>query len=210
MNASISLLTASLPSVLLLLLTAGNTRAQTPKTPPHPPSGAVSTPKAPDPAFLNQIYYYWSDSLLACPKMDGQMETKAKAMGFGGTQMGYTMDGGKSPLRIRSADTLRFAVKPGSGGMMDPSTMYKLYKFESKKDSRQAIISNQSRFGGGSSGPRNQISLDVQKSGTDVFILIPSARLAPGEYGFMNMMSGSEGGMGMKMSYTFYTFGIDQ
>jgi hypothetical protein len=203
---SASLLSVSLLSALLLL-SAVSTRAQTQKNPIHPPSGAVSTPKAPDPAFLNQIYYYWSDSLLACPKLDGQMETKAKAMGFGGVQMGYTMDGGKSPLRIRSADTLRFAVKPGSGGMMDPSTMYKLYRFESKKGSRVAVVSNQSRYGGSSSGPRNQISLDVQKSGTDVFILIPSARLAPGEYGFMNMMSGGQDGM--SRNYTFYTFGVD-
>lgn len=175
----------------LLLLAVANTRAQ----------------RAPNPTFLNQIYYYWADSLLPCPKMDGQMESKAKAMGFGGSQMAYTMDGDRSPLRIRSADTLRFAVKPGGGGMMDPSTMYKLYKFESKKGGRQAVISNQSRFGGNNE-PKNQVSIDVQKSGTDVFILIPSGRLAPGEYGFMNMMSVSTNGM--KMSYTFYTFGVDQ
>jgi hypothetical protein len=81
-------------------------------------------------------------------------------------EMGYTMDGERSALRIRSADTQRFAVRSAGGPMMDPS-------------------------------------------GADVFILIPSARLAPGEYGFMNKMQMNGNGGGTNMSYTFYTFGID-
>ncbi len=192
-------------SAVLLLATA-NTRAQTQKAPANTQSAAVSTAKVPDPTFLNQIYYYWSDSLLACPKSEGRMETKMKALGFGGSQSGYTLDGDRSALRIRAADILRFAFKSGSGGMMDPSMMIQLYKFESKKGSRQAVMGGQSRFGG-NNNTNNQISFDVQKSGTDVFILIPSARLAAGEYGFMNKMQ-MDGG-GMNMSYPFYTFGID-
>jgi hypothetical protein len=175
----------------------------------HAQSGgatAVVAKKAPDPAFLNQVYYYWADSLLPCPKTEGRMENKMKALGFGGNQMGYTMDGEKSALRIRAADTLRFAVRSGSGGMMDPSSMFQLYKFESKKGSRQAVMSNTSRFGG-NKDPKNQISFDVQKSGSDVFIMIPSVPLTPGEYGFQNKMQMNGGGM--NMSYTFYTFAID-
>jgi len=162
--------------------------------------------KAPNPSFLNQVYYYWSDSLLACPKADGRMESKMKALGFGGVQMGYTMDGERSALRIRAADSLHFAVRSAGGAMMDPSTMFQLFRLEPKKGTRQAVMSSQSRYGG-SSNPKNQVSFDIQKSGTDVFILIPSARLAPGEYGFMNKMQMNGGGM--NMSYTFYTFGVD-
>jgi hypothetical protein len=173
-----------------------------------PSGGRATAPKAPNPAFLNQVYYYWADSLLACPKSDGRMESKMKALGFGGSQMGYTMDGERSALRIRSADTLRFAVRSAGGAMMDPSMMFALYRFEAKKGSRQALLSSQSRFGG-NNDPRNQMPFDVQKSGADVFILIPSARLAPGEYGFMNKMQMSGNGNGTNMSYTFYSFGID-
>jgi hypothetical protein len=169
-------------------------------------SGSVSIRKAPNPAFLNQVYYYWTDSILPCPKADGRMESKMKALGFGGMQMGYTMDGEKSALRIHAADSLHFAVRLASTGMMDPSTMFQLFRFEPKKGSRQAIVSSQSRYGG-NSNPKNQVSFDIQKSGTDVFILIPSVRLAPGEYGFMNKMQMNGGGM--NMSYTFYSFGID-
>ena len=76
---------------------------------------AVAAKNAPNPSFLNQVYYYWADSLLPLPKADGRMESKMKAMGFGGSQMGYTMDGEKSALRIRVADSLHFVVRSGSG-----------------------------------------------------------------------------------------------
>jgi hypothetical protein len=159
---------------------------------------------APNPAFLNQVYYYWSDSLLACPKTEGQMENKMKAMGFGGSQMGYTMDGSKAALRIKAGDSLRFVVKMVTMG--DPSSMLQLLRFESKKDSRQAVMSTQGRFGG-NKNPKNQVSFDIQRSATDVFILIPSSRLTPGEYGFMNQMMMKQSGT--SVTYTFYTFGID-
>jgi hypothetical protein len=195
-------------SLLILavpLLTTIGLRAQPGTTRPagaHP--GAA--PKAPDPTFLNQVYYYWSDSLLPCPKTEGRMESKMKALGFGGSQMGYTMDGGRSALRIRTGDSLRFIIKMASM-MGDPSTLIQLYRFDAKKDSRQAITSNQSRFGG-NKGSKVQVSFDVQKSGADVFILIPSTRLAPGEYGFMNTMAMNQSSMA-SVSYTFYTFGVD-
>ena len=188
-----------LPAFLaLLLLATFHSLAQT--------GGSASGQKAPNPSFLNQVYYYWSDSLLALPKTDGRMESKMKAMGFGGSQMGYTIDGEKSALRIRAADSLHFVVRSGSGGMMDPSMMFQLYKFESKKGSRQALMSSMSRFGG-NKDPKNLVSFDVQKSGNDVFIMIPSAPLPPGEYGFMNKMQMNGGGM--NMTYTCYTFAID-
>jgi hypothetical protein len=164
---------------------------------------AAGTAKAPNPAFLNQIYYYWADTLLACPKSEGRMESKMKALGFGGSQMGYTMDGGRSGLRIKAGDSLRFVIR----AMGDPSSMIQLYRFEAKKDSRQAVMSSQSRFGGNKDS-KAQVSFDVQRSGTEVFILIPSARLAPGEYGFMNQAAMNRSGM-TSMSFTFYTFGVD-
>jgi hypothetical protein len=39
----------------------------------------------PNPSFLNQVYYYWADSLLPCPKTEGRMESRMKALGFGGS-----------------------------------------------------------------------------------------------------------------------------
>lgn len=159
---------------------------------------------APDPPYLNQVYYFWSDSLLACPKTDGEMSNKVKALGFGGSQMSYAMDGSRSALRIKAADSLRFVVKMTSMAG-DPTNAVQLIRFESKKDTREAMLSSQSRFG--SKDYKNQVAYDVRRSGSDVFILIPSARLAPGEYGFMNSMMMKQSGI--KIAYTFYTFGVD-
>jgi hypothetical protein len=91
---------------------------------------------------------------------------------------------------------------------MDPSSMMQLYRFEPKKGSRLALIGDQGRFGS-KDVSRNQLHFDVQKSGTDVYILIPSEKLVPGEYGFMNMMTMNGAGNGRNMSFTFYSFGID-
>ncbi|HXD79543.1 MAG TPA: hypothetical protein VN616_17125 [Puia sp.] len=181
-----------------ILLAASLAEAQSGNT-------GANASRLPDPPYLNQVYYYWSDSLLACPRTDGQMSNKIKALGFGGSQMSYAMDGGRSALRIKAGDSLRFVVKMVSMAG-DPSSVVKLYKFESKKDSREALLSSQSRFGG-SKDPKNEVSYDVRRSGSDVFILIPSARLAPGEYAFMNSMMMKQSGV--SVMYTFFTFGVD-
>lgn len=159
----------------------------------------------PDPPFLNQVYYYYADSLVECPKTDGQMSNKVKALGFGGNQMVYSMDGSRSALRIKAGDSLKFMVKMVTM-MGDPSSVMHLYRFESKKDSRESLMSSQSRFGG-NKDPKNEVLYNIQRSGTDAYVLIPAARLAPGEYAFMNATMMRQ--QGMSVGYTFYTFGVD-
>jgi len=180
--------------LLLLLLTTHAIFAQ---------SGSNS--KIPDPSFLNQVYCYSGDSLLALGRADGRLENKMKALGFGGSQMGYSLEGPRSAIRIRKTDTLRFVVKV-AGSMMDPSMMLQLYRFEPKKNTRIALLSSHSRFGG-EEDIKNTVRLDVQTGGTNIFILIPAEKLAPGEYGFMNKMALSQSGT--NVSYTFYDFGVD-
>lgn len=164
-----------------------------------------SNTKTPDPAFLNQVYCYRGDTLTALGRTDGRMENKMKALGFGGSQMGYSMDGARSAVRIKKTDSLRFVVKL-AGNMMDPSMMLQLYRFDPKKSNRIALISSHSRFGG-DEDIKNVIRLDIQKGGTDVYILIPAEKLTPGEYGFMNKMALNQSGT--TVTYTFYDFGID-
>jgi hypothetical protein len=179
---------------LLLVLTAPSLFGQ---------SGG--TAKAPAPNYLNQVYYYKGDSLLALGRTDGRLENKMKALGFAGSQSGYYLEGTRSAMRIRTTDTMRFIVKL-AGGMMDPSMLLQLYRFDSKKDYRMALISSHSRFGG-EDKIKNVVHIDIQKSGADAFILIPSEKLVPGEYGFLNKMALNQSGT--NISYTFYDFGVD-
>lgn len=159
---------------------------------------SVATSKMPDPPYLNLMYYCQSDSLLALEQTAGQMKTRAKVMGFGGAESGFVMAGSRAAIRIRAGENPRFAIKMNMM-MGDPTMMIKLYRFESRKGDREAMLSGQGS---------QEISCNAQKSGNDVFVLSPVAKLAPGEYGFMNMMA-MKGGGTKTVSYTFFTFGVD-
>ena len=173
--------------LLLLLFAASGARSQT--------SAAGAT--GPNPEFLNNIYYWSADSLLALEKTAGAIKNKRVYFGGGGG-MNYVVDGPRAGVRIKAGSNARFAVK--LSGMMDPSQLIKLYRFDAQKKTREASASQ---------GNKNMIDYNVQKSGADVYILIPTSQLAPGEYGFQNMMM-MNGAGSTNMSYTFFAFGIDQ
>jgi hypothetical protein len=159
----------------------------------------------PDPPMMNRVYYcYRPDSLVSLEQAEGRMKNKMKVFGFGSNETAIRVEADRSPIRIRVADTLRFAIKLGA--MMDPSMTLKLYRFEPQKGGREAVISNQSRSGKGSSD-KNQLLFDIQKIGNDSYYVIPPGNLGAGEYGFMNVMMMK--GSGFNMSYTFFAFGID-
>ena len=107
---------------------------------------------------------------------------------------------------MKAADSIKFVVKTGNS-MFDPSMTIKLYHFDSKKGNREAIMSSDGGMYGKAKKTENEISCNMQKSGNDVFILIPASKLVAGEYGFLNTMLMSGGGM--KMSYTVFAFGVD-
>ncbi len=161
------------------------------------------------PLFLNHIYYYMLDSLTSLEQNTARMESKTKGMGYGGSEAGFYMDGAKSNVRIPTGDSIRFIVKMNMS-MMDPSMMIKLYKFDSKKGNREAIISSQGgMFDRGKSGNNaNEISYNIQKSGAEDFIMVPAVRLAPGEYAFLNLMMVNNAGS-RNASYTVFAFGVD-
>jgi hypothetical protein len=161
------------------------------------------------PVILNHIYYFRPDSLTALEQTDSHTESKTKGMGYGGSEYELIMDGLKSMTRIKASDSIRFTIKVGMA-MMDPSMMIKLYRFDAKKGKREAVMSS---MGGPYSHTKStenidEINFNVEKSGTDNFIIIPVARLAPGEYGFMNMMMVKMQGS-RSVTYPLFTFGVD-
>jgi hypothetical protein len=153
--------------------------------------------RIPGPQFLNHLYYLQGDSLIPLEQVESRMKSGSRAMGYGRTNAGYAIDGEKSGFRIPSAGNIRFVVKIGMP-IGDPSMMIRLYKLDVKKGIREAIINNQGGTG---------LRYDVQKSGNDVYLIVPAAILNPGEYGFINMMLIRQAGM--TMSYTVFAFGID-
>jgi hypothetical protein len=159
--------------------------------------------------YLNHIYYFRLDSLIALEMTDGQMESNSKVLGFGGNEAGIVVNGDKSALRIKSGDSIRFTIKLAMT-MMDPTMLIKLYRFDLKKGKRVAIMSNMGSgySHGKTTNNANEINFNVLKSGSDNFILIPASKLIPGDYGFMNMMMVKMQGS-RTLTYTVFAFGVD-
>src|ERR1041385_7526909 len=70
----------------------------------------------PNPEFANEVYWYRKDSskLVRLEKGSSKMENKTKAMGLGGMENGYTIDGEKSPVRLSGGTNLSFIFSTGA------------------------------------------------------------------------------------------------
>jgi len=164
------------------------------------PAQTTAGAKSPNPEFMNIIYFWPGDTLRPLEKTTGEM--KLKTMGFmgrgGGGSASLVVAGPHSPARLKGGGDIRFAIRLNS--MMDPSSMVKLYRFDSRKNTRETPTDGDKK---------HLVDCNIKKSGDDVYLLFPAIQLAPGEYGFQVMMMATASGFG-KMSYTFFAFGIDQ
>jgi len=160
------------------------------------------------PEVMNHIYVIGdSNHLNSLEKGKALMVTKSKLAGFGGSSVGYTMDGLSSSVRINKSQP-EFATKM-SDMAGDPTGYLKLYQFKTKNKEREASISNAAVMGKNSSTNTEGIAFLIKNPSAGVYILIPEKPLEPGEYGFINMMMVT--GTGRKdMSYTVFAFGIDR
>jgi len=163
--------------------------------------------KMPEPSYINHIYCLMGDSLISLEQIDAHYMMKPPVP-FAKNEAGLSMSGEKSPTRIKQADSIRFVIKLAST-MMDPTQMIKLYSLRSKKGNREAVLSSSQDqyYKTKTEDNTGGLKYNIQKSGADVYIMIPASRLASGEYAFMNSML--VGGGGMHTTYTLYAFGID-
>jgi len=172
-------------------------------------SKSANPSSGPQPQYLNNVYFLKKDSLISMEKGTAELKNKTKALGFGGSQTAYVMDGAKSSFRVKTGADLHFMVKINSS-FMDPTAMIKLYRFEAGKSEREAVMGG----GGGifnkkkEVGSNVEVACDMQKSGDGVFIITPGTKLSSGEYGFLNMMMVTANGS--KPRYTIFAFGIDE
>ena len=165
--------------------------------------GSESIDTIPEPEFINFIYQFdkTNNKLVDLEKTSAEMKMKMKVMG-GGNQS-YSIDGGKSPVRLNeSAKSFMITI---SGGAMttDPSYSLSLYKLETKKSSREAPMPG---YGGANSGQKSNKTVELRfkkiKEGT--YEIIVADKLEKGEYGFVNM-----GSMNSSGKISLFAFGID-
>ena len=161
-----------------------------------------------EPEFMNRLYYVAdSNKLSDLEKTEAEMKSKTKMGGFGGYSSAYVMEGPNSKVQIGNQQP-SFVIKM-DGMMMDASQMIRLYRFEKKDKNRESVISKGGMMGK-SSQNQDGIKFNVKKTDKGVYWLIPEDPLAPGEYGFINMMSptGNGGGRSGSPSYAVYAFAI--
>lgn len=158
--------------------------------------------KYPKPEFANAPYFFdkGNQKLIALEKSSAKMKNKMKYFGGGSTQE-YVVDGGKASVSIKSSDTCEF-VMTGMSTMMDQSQMITLYSFKPGGKDRVAVMQqNGGRFGKDKDNP-DKVSFNVKKDDDKMIFVLP--KLAPGEYGFVNMM-----GMSGGRSFDVYCFHVD-
>lgn len=160
----------------------------------------------PAPATLNEISAYSKSgkALTALEKGQAQIVTKAKGLGFSGAATNYELGGDKSAIRLK-ADSLSFVVSMAEGAG-DPSPWYLLFKATVKKGKRSGNYINSKTYFGKSSSGSDLVSYTVRPLGNQVYEIIPSAPLTPGEYFFVNNGTlASHGGR----AATAFAFGLD-
>jgi hypothetical protein len=202
-------------------------------------TGIVLAQSYPEPEFSNEVYYLKKDSVASVMRLEkgsSKLETKTKMGGMGGYESGYTLDGEKSTVRLRTGSNLSFIISKGGrgvssssktdsimkangidpsamsgmmGNMNDPSSTINLYKAESEKGKRKVLMQKSGGampFASKKNQSSDKFTFSVKKIREGYWELVVDKSLPRGEYAFTMM------GMGvgsMDGSTTLFAFGID-
>ena len=189
----------------------------------------------PNPEYSNEIYLFKKDSatLMRLEKGSSKMETKMKMGGFGGGENGYTLDEGKSPVRLKTGSNLSFIFYAGevssnltpeadsamkANGMSqtmqmnpmsmlnDPAQTTSLYNMTSSKGKRKIILMSAAgmKLLGKGKKESTKYMLSIKKIKEGYYEMIVDKPLSKGEYAFVVMSYSSMDG-----SYLLFAFGVD-
>jgi len=159
---------------------------------------AKTVDSIPEPEFMNEVYYYDKSNIKLIPLEKTVAEIKSKMKIIGGGSSAYAIGGEKSATRINQ-QWASFVIAIANGSMIDPSMTLSLYRFESRKGRREAVMNI---YGG--SGSENAVEVKFKRVKEGTFEIIVTGSIAKGEYGFISSYAMKPGG-GM----TAYTFGVD-
>jgi hypothetical protein len=150
----------------------------------------VKTPQEPE--YVNAFSFVDKDGALKpLERQAARVNTKVKALGFGGGQASYVVSNEHSPVRFSSDASLQFVVRPegpalpGGGGAnnVDPATIVQLYPLKSTKGQRELQIAKAGAFRGAKNTQGDAtIPLEIVKYGEHSVLVKPLNPLPPGEY----------------------------
>jgi hypothetical protein len=194
----------------------------------------------PEPEFTKEVYYLKKDSVYSVVRLEkdnSAMESKTKMGGLGGSESGYSMEGGRSRVRLNSGSELSFVLSTGASakksspqmdsmmrangmdpamaqnmgdGMMDPVSMITLYKAETGKDKRKIVMQKTPGampFGSKKMKSGDKYTFSVKKIRDGYWELVIDKTLPKGEYIFT--MMDLMGMSGGSYNSILFAFGVD-
>ena len=184
--------------------------------------------KYPLPEFSKEIYYLAKPDmkLMRLEKEASSMNTKTRAGGFGGAEMGYFIEGNKSRVRLNTGEALSFIYYTGpprsmdpaadstmrangidpsmsSFSGMDPSSLIQFYVAVPDKDKRKVLMAQGGGIGFGKSKNTAKYTYSLRQVKEGYYELLIDKTLPKGEYAFV--VSGMTG----DGSSLLFAFGID-
>jgi hypothetical protein len=138
-------------------------------------------------------------SLIPLERKQGNLQTKALALGYGGAKGSTVFPGESSPVRFKADQKIEFVVRLDSAGT-DPSTVVALEALTRSKGKRELQIVRVGAFGTHSGTTNGQAaqSLNFAKYGEHSYRLTSADPLPKGEYALMS-----------KGSAESFLFGVD-
>jgi hypothetical protein len=185
---------AKLAVVLLTVLTAAFAQDSA------SPASTTSTPQEPE--YINSFFLLDSGgSLKPLERQTAGVRGKVKALGYGGAETSYIVQGDHSPIRMTAGAPVAIIVKLENHDV-DPATLVNLYTLKVAKGERQLLIGKHHFLGSTKIGAQEQqIELGFAKYGQSSVKITTSSALPPGEYAM-----GLKGQTGMPLAYCF---GVD-
>ena len=193
-----------------------------------------NTANYPEPEFMQEVYAFnkGANSLVRLEKESTTLETKTKAMGFGGSESAYNFKGEKSGVRFSTTQVPSFVFRlrqDMSGGnksskndsvhsnpnmpdmsqlnsmmdeMMDPSKTIALYALDQRTGERALIMQSSGGRFSKKSKTSDKMVMSFRKIKEGYYEIVIDKPLPKGEYAFMNAMGGVN-------QTTMYLFGVD-
>ncbi|MFN8889857.1 MAG: hypothetical protein ACK5WF_20540 [Cyclobacteriaceae bacterium] len=160
----------------------------------------------PDPDFSLRPYYLLEGKLLDFEKADASFEKKIKALGYGGAEIYYSVNGQKSTVRLNQNSTLKIIIKLEDNS--DHAERFHICIGELKKSNRKFASFHYSTLGGFKPIIEKRIQLTSRKIRDKVFELSLEKPLPTGEYAIFSY-STEDLGVAINSGARIACFGID-
>ena len=162
-----------------------------------------------EPEFAEQSLILTSDSEgVLLPRESASIKTKAGASmyltGIGKIKSRITLDGNTSKVKVAQGASTRLIVR-SVDNRTDPKSFINIFKFEVKKNKRQAQIGEVGTFTGSSVNSLNNIDFNAKKYGESSYLIVIDG-LEAGEYG---ILLGDPNNVTEKSQWKVTTFAIE-